>query len=302
MDAGLAKWPPAFWNKEFRDMERLGLKTIIIQYVGAGEISYYPSKLNWFTCQYDLLNTVMTVAANHGFEVYLGLYLNGKWWSKFSNKRFLEEEMRRNSLVIEELSELYKENPAFSGWYIPHEVGNLTVLSWCSRKRLAWFFKKIANYCKVADGNKPVGIAPYFSPLVSPVRFGKVWYRFLKKTPLDLVMLQDGVGCQRVSLDQARLFFKEMEKACSKAGVDLWGDLEVFDQYHGYPVDGLPFAARPANMGRIKQQIDLAHPYIKKLVCFEYNHYMSLCRGEEEFKLYQDYKNFISNRGSGMLK
>ena len=77
MDAGLAKWPPAFWNKEFRDMERLGLKTIIIQYVGAGEISYYPSKLNWLTCQYDLLNTVMTVAANHGFEVYLGLYLNG---------------------------------------------------------------------------------------------------------------------------------------------------------------------------------------------------------------------------------
>lgn len=302
LDPGLTCWNAALWNKEFSDMSKLGLRTIIVQYVGGGKNSYYPSRLDWFSHKYNLLDTIMEVAKQYGFEVFLGLYLSDGWWLGSGIKKFLDEELVRNKKVVEELNQLYGKNPAFYGWYIPHELEGLQSFSWCRRNRLTRFFEQIVNVCKTVASNKPVAIAPYFGANANPSKYAQLWDSFFKKVSFDFIMLQDGVGCQRVSPKQARLFFQEMLIVCNKNNLELWGDLEVFEQEHGYPVDGLAFDAKPAKIERIKKQIDSIAPFVKKLVCFEYNHYLSLCRGERERTFYQEYANYVSNICNNMLK
>jgi hypothetical protein len=292
-DLGLTSWSELLWNKEFRDLKRLKMEIVIVQYTGGGERAYYPSKLSWFSHSYNLLDSIMAAAERHKINIFLGLYLNKDWWSNYKNIKYLRAELKRNQFVIEELTRLYGKHPSFRGWYIPHELGNLPYLSWCQRRRLAWFFRSMAKCCKSYDATKPVSIAPFFSSQVNLAWFGRVWYQFLKNSLLDLVMLQDGVGCKRVTIEQSKIFFAEMRKACQKAGLELWGDLEIFEQYHGYPIDSLSFAAKPGDINTIKKQMEAVYPFVSNLVCFEYNHYMSICRGEEERRLNLNYKREI---------
>ena len=65
---------------------------------------------------------------------------------------------------------------------------------------------------------------------------------------------------------------------------------------------GFPLPLDRQTWGGKKQQIDLAHPYYKKVSFALSITIIWSCRGEEEFKLYQDFKILFPIDASGMLK
>lgn len=74
-----------------------------------------------------------------------------------------------------------------------------------------------------------------------------------------------------------------MKKACEENKVEFWGDLEIFD---------IPAGWKPAKIERIREQIEKMKPFVKKIVVWEFNHYMSPLKGGEQRKLYEEYKDF----------
>jgi hypothetical protein len=185
------------------------------------------------------------------------------------------------------------------------------------------FFREVGEYCKGLDSNnKPVAISPYFSPEGSA--FGEdevagIYTLFLKGSDtakgasVNVVMLQDGVGarCWKTKDEieaEVRPFFRAFYRAAEAAGVDLWGDVESYRMVAGGCIDNYSgrneFTARPTDIDRLRWQLEAAsvpfddgRPTFKKLVTFDFFHYMSPLHGcntsEERRRLYSDYLKLL---------
>ena len=144
-----------------------------------------------------------------------------------------------------------------------------------------------------------MSIAPFFSNAMPPEEYEKWWIKTLQGAGIDILMLQDGVGCHRADIPRdIPPYYGAGKQACLKTGVEFWTDLEIFDQIHCPPVDDLPldkWDAVPADIERIKAQIETTAPYVSRITCFDFTHYMSPQMGKKQVQLFNNYKNYIKN-------
>jgi len=157
-------------------------------------------------------------------------------------------------------------------------IGN--TLEW-----LTGAYRQLAEHCRTLIPGKPVAIAPYFTVRSldeSDCRHG--WMRMLPRLHVDIVMLQDGIGCHR-GLMAANMspVYRAVSQACRTCGVEFWSDLEVFDSRDW----------RPARIDRMRAQMKAESPYVKKIVVWEFNHDMSPRRGDRARKLYEGYRKRV---------
>lgn len=286
LDGSNLPWKEEEWRKELYYMKALKMDTLIIGYVASDSYSFYSSRLfplfpNCGTK--DPVNTLLSLSDKLKIDVYLGLYA-WDWKGKGSETDF-QEFAEINIKIAKELHRLYSKHPSFKGWYIlSWEIGNAPPPENIAVKA----YIKVISALRVLDNRKKIMIAPYFTLDISPQRFEEGWRKLLSVMKVDIVALQDGVGCDRgIKPEDVPSYFEAMKRACEANEVELWGDLEVFDILAGW---------KPSNIERIKEQIEKIHPFVKKIVIWEFNHYMSPLKGEEQSKLYQDYKKLFTER------
>jgi len=267
-------------------MKAIKMDTLIIGYVASDSHSFYPSRfLSPFkpSGTNDPVGTLLSLADKLKMDVYLGLYA-WDWKNKGSEADF-QEFADVNIKVAKELYHLYSKHPSFKGWYIlTWEIGNAPSPDNVAVKA----YTKVISSLRGLDSKKKIMIAPYFTLDFSPQDLEKGWKKLLETMKVDIVAFQDGVGCDRgIKPEDVPPYFEAMKRACDANKVELWGDLEVFDILAGW---------KPAKIERIKEQMEKMSPFVKKIVIWEFNHYLSPLKGEEQRKLYDDYKNLISQR------
>lgn len=193
-----------------------------------------------------------------------------------------------------------------AGWYIASEVDNFNFRAIEKQNILSKQYKRIANYAHEKT-NLPIMISPFFNralgKLFGPRKWYKMWINILNQAPIDILALQDGIGCirePRIIADIDRKYairnvgkwFSAMKDAIKKAGgkTEFWSDIETFTEYI---VEGKSYF-KPAPLERILKQIEVESQYVTKITSFSFQAYQDYDVNDELFKQYQNYiKNEI---------
>ncbi len=288
LDGRLEQFSQEQWERELSLMNDIGMKLVIIQYSGNGDYTFYPKNEG-----NDVFSTILKVAEGLGMSVIGGLELPNDWWD---GEQDLEQRAKAASAEAEELWNYYGGYEAFAGWYIPHEFDDYRFKDEQYIPQVNGFLRQIAETCHAISKEHSVSMAPYFIKYMEPDEFAAWWTKVLDGSGIDIMMLQDGVGCRRTdNQTEAPLYYEAMAQACAAAGVEFWSDIEVFHQIHGMPVDNERWAAVPASIERVMEQIRVQSPYVTKTVIFDFSHYMSPQYSAEAEKLYLDYQKILKD-------
>lgn len=236
-------------------------------------------------------------AAVPGFGVWLGLNTNSDWWRNYaSNETWLEDEFELAAYIAEDLWRLY--GPSYSatiaGFYLPLEVDNVNFMSTESQERMQAAYASTVNAIHTSTG-KPVMCAPFYNAYLAGGMDAKAyaawWGSIANASLLDVVALQDGVGANHSSVEQAATWLAAMGAAISGASpaTRVWSDLETYT----VAPDG---AYTAASFSRVVQQLDAEAPSADAVTTFSFSHYDSPQQrpGNPE---YGQWLTFVEGRG-----
>lgn len=282
----------AYWARTLADMQAVGMDTAIIQYT-----------------QYDGTNfgdqseLVLSAADQLGMKVYVGTALNEGMASLGTNwylKQFLPWAVKREGAEVaaytRALVQQYAHHPSFTGVYIPFEVNALA-----PAKPIGDFYGAISQAAKAERPDLKVMISPYTA--IQPAHAASMpagwlalwWDTVLSRAHLDVLAWQDGVGGAPTRLQTAvGPDLAALEQATARHGVELWADLESFQRTSA---PSQPFQAGPEALDTLVAQIGAEAPHVRKLVNFDFNHYMSPQAGPAAARLYQDYRAHLRDQG-----
>jgi hypothetical protein len=260
---------PAEWEARLAFLRDLGMDTIITQFSVIREKAWYASAhLELASAESDPTGQLLAAAQRVGFRVHLGTATDERWWEVHSHPEqipgYVAEESARNHRIIRELAELYRGHPALAGIYLSHEIHLGQEGQQIKRENLsalADFCNRIAQEAKRSAPELILSNAPFFSLRGTVEEFEAMWRDLLGETHFDLMMLQDGVGCERhITVENMVSYYAAMQRACEATGVELWTDLELFDLNPPKTVSAERLAAQLAGEA----------PYVSKVVAYSY--------------------------------
>jgi hypothetical protein len=264
------------------------------------------------TSGFNLLN-LLDLCAERKVQVILDTGSTGQWYGPLDLKRELEV-CRAN---ISRIAKRLEGHPAFHAWYIPQEI----YMCWGAMDRfIQELYPALAQACKSA-ANLPVTLSPFFIldrtkvfgdfQYNEPDEYQVYWEKLLRKSGIDVVMLQDsGEHFSYVTNDQRRPFFEAMSKACRSAGARFWGNVEVaemecpsieeyvrrYGRVHHSTVKDIPW--RPVPMNRLDEKLKLAAEYAERIVSWGYQEYCRPGIGPAAKKWYDDYQAYYKSISS----
>ena len=258
---GKGDWSETQWDELLTEIKDLGMNTLIVQYTAFKNPS---NDITWF-------NSANT-------------FTNNK--SKNTLERVLASAQRKGIEVHIGLH--------FDDSYWKHQTD------------VAWLQTQ-ANYCIAIDrissrlhqlNNKPVSIAAFWNSSLSTPEQLQHFMAELAKSNLQIIMLQDGVGAQHVTLERLASYYEATQRGLFEENKNykgvFWSDLETFASPNGeYPFE-------PATFDRVKQQLEtaLSIKKVSKVVSFQYFDDMSTKSPHktQADALREAYKNYIKHK------
>jgi hypothetical protein len=261
----LARGGPREWDERLAFLQQFGIDTLIVQFsVTEGEAFYRSRHLPNAVPDGDPTAVLLTAADGAGFAVHLGLASDEQHWWKIPYQPadlpdYAAREPERNNAITRELVELYGEHPSLAGIYLSHEIHLGEEWGGDNMPHLVRLFNAMSDEVKRLAPGQAVSTAPFFSLRGTIEEYEGRWREFVSQTRLDILMLQDGVGCKRhITVDNMVPYYEALARVCRETGVDLWSDLELFDLND-------PAAATPE---RIAAQLARAAPHVSKIVAY----------------------------------
>lgn len=265
-------WTLNEWRDELHYMRNARLDQLFLQWTADSKekTTIYPSGISGYTqsTQHDVVKRALETADASGAQVYLGLQINDDWWTNYiSNKPWLENEAKVANDLADDLWKRYGRHKSLAGWYLPFEVDNVasTPSEW---NNLVAFYRTVGNHLHKLTPGKPIVIAPFFNPTadLSPSQWESMWEYVLKRSPIDVLALQDGVGASNVTKAQLPEWFGAVRTAInnSRPSMEFWSDTETF--IPGY---------EPRPIRSIVNDMCAVEPYVSSYLSFSFDHYMS---------------------------
>jgi len=240
----------------------------------------------------NAIGNILSAADELGMDVFVGLSLNPDYWSGKFDAR---EEAAMNQKIMTELHKLYGSHASFVGWYLPEELDDRNFNSADAKKAVKTYLKNMAMYARLYT-KKPVMASPYFGMNPNGPAYAEWWREILSEAKIDIIAMQDGVGCHRTTAAESAAVLRALRPVLKEYSVQLWANVEVFDQTHGWPVDDLGWKATSASMDRVSEQLRLESPYVDKIIIFDFTSYMSPRLGGVARELYEGYEAYLSRR------
>ena len=235
-----------------------------------------------------------------GIEVHIGLHFDDTYWQHQTDVAWLQTQANYCIVIAEEIQAQFGRHTAFKGWYIPHEP-EPNAYNTDEKVRLfrEHFVDRISNRLHQLN-NKPVSIAAFWNSSLSTPEQLQHFMAELSKSNLQIVMLQDGVGAQHVTLNRLANYYEAAQRGLFEENKNykgvFWSDLETFASPNGeYPF-------HPATFDRVKQQLEtaLSIPKVSKIVSFHYFDDMST-KSPHKAKadaLREAYKDYIKHKNA----
>ena len=282
------------WKDELQKMKDVCLNTVYIQYGVYGDLSWYnPSNLSFVTYKNNTLNKIFEAAESLEMGVYVGIYFDETWNSSSkSNSSTYSNLLTKQQQTIDEIWNLFGNNSAFKGWYIPQEINDLEWQNNPEKSLLFSYLQNVASYARAKNNSKPVMIAPFFN-LWQPADVLATWYNelFIAAPDIKQVFFQDGVGITLKQTDyHLPLYFPALKQVCSSNNVEFGVTTESFQQLTGWPIDGGSFSATSADINRLKKQLWAAEENnAQQIIQFDWSYMQT---GTTNSSLYDNYKSY----------
>lgn len=278
------------WREKIKEISDLGMEYVVVMATALYDKCYFKSSVFPFAdipCS-DPIEELLQEADNCNVKVFLGNGFYGDW-TKASQNITSKEIIDRSFKAMEEITVLYAHHKSFYGWYFPDET--------CIILRYSKDFMNYVNLCSARchqlTPDKKTLIAPYGTNLV---RANNKFIRQLTELDVDFIAYQDEVGVRKTKVDRTKRLFEKLRIAHDKAGRSkLWADIELFD------FEGMVYksALIPADIERVKKQIENVTPYVDKILGYQYLGLINPPKstafaGYENSKiLYENYKKYI---------
>jgi len=265
-------WTLEQWRDEFQYMRDALLDQMLIQWTADSKekTTVFPSTLAGYTqnTQHDVVERALQTADACGAQVYLGLQVNDDWWTNYiDDASWLQNEATTANALADDIWQRYQYHPSFAGWYLPFEVDNVETSSpqW---DNLVAFYRTVGNHLHKLAPGKPVVISPFYNTGegLTPSQWQTMWEYVLQRSPIDILVLQDGVGAGHATKSQLPEWFSAVGNAIehSRPIMQFWADTETYTQ--GY-------ATMPIHS--IVNDMRAVQPYVTNYVSFSFNHYLS---------------------------
>ena len=296
-------WSEAQWDNFLGEIKDLGMNTLIVQYIGyinpSNNLTWFDSNNNFTTTKIKpTLQRILASAQRKGIEVHIGLLFDESYWQHQTDASWLQTQANYCIAIAEDIQRQFGTHPAFKGWYIPHEP---EPYAYNTDDKIALFREKfidrISNRLHQLN-NKPVSIAAFWNSALSSPEQLQHFMAELAKSNLEIIMLQDGVGAQHVTLNRLAEYYQAAERGLFQENKNykgvFWSDLETFASPNGQ----VPF--HPATFDRVKQQLTTAFsiPKVTKVVSFAYfdDMYTQSPNKTQADALREAYKQYIKNK------
>ncbi len=265
-------WTLKQWRNEFQYMRNARLDQMVIQWTADSreKTTIYPSGIAGYTqnTKHDVVKRALDTADASGAQVYLGLQINDDWWTNYIlDKPWLDNEAKVANALADDLWKRYGSHESLTGWYLGFEVDNVetTPAQW---DNLVAFYRTVGHHLHKLTPGKPVMIAPFFNPIAgfSPSEWQTMWEYVLKRSPIDVLALQDGVGAGHATKAQLPEWFSAVQDAIqnSRPRMQFWADTETFISDY-----------EPRSIRSIVNDMCAVEPYVSIYLSFSFNHYMS---------------------------
>lgn len=302
---GKDDWSEAQWDEFLTEIKDLGMNTLIVQYTAFknpyNNITWFNSA-NTFTAtkSKNALQRLLASAGRKAIEVHIGLHFDDTYWQHQTDVAWLQTQANYCIVIAEEIQAQFGTHVAFKGWYIPHEP-EPNPYNTDEKVRLfrEHFVDRISNRLHQLS-NKPVSIAAFWNSSLSTPEQLQHFMAELAKSNLQIIMLQDGVGAQHVTLKRLASYYEAAQRGLFEENKNykgvFWSDLETFASPNGqYPFE-------PATFDRVKQQLEtaLSIPKVSKIVSFHYFDDMST-KSPHKAKadaLREAYKDYIKHKNA----
>jgi hypothetical protein len=265
-------WTLKQWRAEFRYMRNARLDQIFIQWTAdsKAKTTIYSSGIPGYTqnTKHDVVRRALEAADASGARVYLGLQINDDWWTKYITDRpWLDNEAKVANALADDLWKRYGQHGSLTGWYLPFEVDNVasSPTEW---NNLVAFYRTVGNHLHKLTPVKPIVISPFFNPKsdLTAAQWETMWEYVLKRSPIDILALQDGAGAAHVTKAELPEWFRAVQNAIenSRPSMQFWADTETFiSDYEPRPIHS------------IVNDMCAVEPYVSSYLSFSFNHYIS---------------------------
>ena len=262
-DIPASNWSNEQWANDLDNMKAVGMDTIVLMRSIFYEKGMYPSKI-FSTLKEDgedFIKFILEEAGKRDMKVFLGMYITDLCW----NFGDFEYEIEQNKRYLDEVLPLYKDYPAFYGWYIPHETGS-------NIYNIKETMGGLAKLCKEKTPDKKVIISPFFrgipgqSEFFTPERTAREWDNIFEDCGkyIDYCAFQDGT----TTLADYPKYLSAIKQVTDKYNIELWANVETFERDVRSMFFPIPFEV-------LRRKIQIANEYVTKCITFEFSHFLS---------------------------
>ena len=294
LTAAHGDWQPANWARLFDYFKELRLSQLVIQWTVFDDLAFFPTMAGRQTPR-PPLSTIMQLADAAGLQVWVGLSHDPKFWDKIRrDPKLVEVYLRRLRLrdeaIARELAPQLQTHPSFRGWYITEEVDDVNWQEAPAREILFAFLRDLSAFLHALNPGATVALSGFTNARLDPKTLGLFWNKLLGAAAIDKVLFQDGIGAEKLTLDELPLYLEALHQAARAQSRRLQVVVEIFRQVHERP-----FRAQPASWERVARQLEIAARYSTDgIMAFSVPEYMTPAGGTEAanlFKAYLHYEN-----------
>jgi len=229
-------------DKLVDDLDKANANIVVIQYL----VQYSDWEKPMLTNS-SFIDKLIARNTGKKLKIYTGLHYMNNWWQKVDLSFWTEYQKN----VVDEIYKYWQYS--IEGIYIPEEA-------WlCNYSNdLLTYYKNLSNYIK-KKGYKTL-IAPYFTPNYNPSEVAQSTKKICNNTSIDIIAIQDGIGCGRVTPEQAKPYIQNFANTCRNNGVIPWLDMEICH-----------FNTKtPFTYDEVMHSLNLLEPYVDKVITYAY--------------------------------
>jgi hypothetical protein len=283
-------WTEAQWSSLFGSFRRLQLSELVVQWAACDEATFYARSGE----PPAPLNRVLAAAARSEIRVWIGLYSESTYWDRIHTDAqtasvYLHHLRSRSLSIARDLAPVLSGYQGFAGWYLSEEVDDVNWQGVEFRKSLMTHLAAASRALHDLVPGSRVAISTFSNAQLSPGHFQKFWKEILQSSSLDTLFLQDGVGVHKLALDEFPIYADALVTATRAAKKNLSIVVELFEQVSGPPIDSGDFKAVPAQLARVRRQLEIARRFTNSITAFSVPEYMSPLGLPGAERLYHDY-------------
>lgn len=311
--SGLGMWNYSMWEMEFQEYQKLHFDTLILQFsffpeentslyrseyfdFYSGAVSdqlLIPATDNKFDFpnETDVISTLLTLGHKYNVSVWIGLASQWFDFADISDQIASEHYVSTTITATTEILQRFGNISSFAGLYLPLEVYSASWIKPNQGSDMGRFYSNMTQAIHQIRSDCRISCAPFFAPDIWEPNCVQFWENFLSIAGIDVLIMQDGVGCHRVDLYRdIPWFYGWLYSFCLENKIIFWTDLEVFNQTSkGSEI----FQAEPTAINILINQLEVESRFVSKIIIFDSPHYFSMQYSNQSRQLVSNYEDYL---------